>query len=140
MNTIEPTYCSTAASPYAVVNRSASNTSFADQVGHAATQSSKTPSDKLTSLLADFEELKRRQVEISPRDYLAATLPLQEQISTERLNTGENLDVFGVRFEGRVYKLAGKLHDPGSLEFVKSETVDLPSLVTPRQSGVDIKI
>jgi len=140
MSTIEPTYCFTAASPYAVVNRLASDTSFADQLEQATSRSSQTPSDRLTSLLADLEELKRRQVTMSPGDYLAAALPLQEQISTERLNAGEDLDVFGVRFEGQVYKLAGKLYDPGSLEFVKGEAVDLPGLVTPRQSGADIKV
>lgn len=138
MTTIDPIFYSSTASRSAGVNRPASTTGFADQMAQAATETNEAQSDEPADSLAELKELKRQQVNMSPRDYLSARLALQETISAERLEAGEDFDVFGVRFEGRVFSLAGNLHGPGSLESAKlsdGEADNLPSYRLARPIG-----
>ncbi|MGK9051252.1 hypothetical protein [Xaviernesmea oryzae] len=117
---------------YAEVNRKNSNTGFADQMGQPTTSSSQTQSDKLTSLLAEADALQKKQVHMSNRDYLLANFTLQEQIAAERLKAGEDLNTFRVQFEGRVFNLAGKMLDLGSLESAKVSNAGMVQPAKPR--------
>ncbi|PIP00585.1 hypothetical protein [Pleomorphomonas carboxyditropha] len=148
MNTIGSTSYFTFDNRYSAVNRPESPTDFANQLGSETASTTKPEADKLTSLLAQLEELKKHQLNMSINDYLLANFTLKEQISTERLNAGEDLDHFGVNFEGRTFKLAGKVFGPDSLGFAKipdSGTLHLEPGNTVRSyleqgAGVDIKI
>src|SRR5262245_51551703 len=108
MTTIGSTSSFTSAGRSTSGARPASGASFADQMASGAAAPDNAPSDKLEDLLSQLEELRKQQRSMSNSEYLSAKLSLQEQISTERLNAGEDLDVIGMRFEGRVYQLAGK--------------------------------
>ncbi|MGX5736422.1 hypothetical protein [Bosea thiooxidans] len=132
MTTIGSTPYFTAASRPASVARPASGGGFADQTASEATASSKAPSDKLTDLLSQLEQLRNRQLQMSNSEYLSAKLSLQEQISTERLNAGEDLDVIGMRFEGQVYQLAGKKLDLASLKIAGPSQI---AMVQPAAIG-----
>ncbi|MFC3074009.1 hypothetical protein [Shinella pollutisoli] len=123
--------------------------SGSDLAGQETASLTKPRPDKLASLLAELKELQGQQMKMSNKDYLFASLSLKEQISTERLNAGEDLDVIGVRFEGRVFNLAGKVFGPGSLDAARipdSEMVQLArpgdklrSYLAQQQAGIDIQ-
>jgi len=141
MTTIGSTSYFTSASRSASVPRPASGTGFADQMASEATASSSAPSDKLTDLLSQLEELRKQQLSMSNSEYLSAKLSLQEQISTEWLNAGEDLDVMGVQFEGRVYQLAGKRLDLASLKIAKLPQADMvqPATVEDFQGSAKLR-
>lgn len=107
------------------VDRSRSNTAFTDEVGSEAPLAAKPQSEKLSKLLADLEDLKDQELKMPISEYLFARFTLQEQISTERLNAGEDLDVIGIRFEGRVFQIAGKRLDKSLLEIIKAPEVEM---------------
>ncbi|KPH77376.1 hypothetical protein [Bosea vaviloviae] len=149
MTTIGSTSYSAVTSRYAAVERSQSST-FADQIGQETASTTGPQSGKLATLSAELKELQRQQVNMSNRDYLLANLTLKEQVSTERLNAGEGLDVIGVRFEGRIFNLAGKAFGPRSLDFAKISYSDMVQLVEPEdklggnlaqhQTSIDIQL
>lgn len=137
MTTIGSTPYSAVTNRYAAVERSKTSSDSTKQIGPEAASTTKPQqSDKLATLMAELKELKKQQVNMSNRDYLFASLTLEEQISTERLNAGEDLDVLGVRFEGRVFNLAGKVFDPESFKFTKIAD----SGFAHRLTGVDIQV
>jgi|GEM_PF-4019436 len=93
--------------------------------------------DRLKALMDRLDALKRQQVNMSNHDYLMGSLSLKEEISTERLNAGENLDTFSVEFGGRVFNLAGKVSGPGSLEFARVSDAAEGGI---RYRGIDIRV
>lgn len=150
MTSIGPTSYFAVMNRTAAPERSPSNTGFADRLGQAAASTTQPPSDKLSALKAELEQLKSRQAGMSNRDYRFANFTLLEKIATERLNAGEDLDVIGVQFEGRVFKVAGTLISMESLQPTKIPDVELAKLqkldtsqrgyAAPRPTGVDILV
>lgn len=94
-------------------------------------------SEPLAELYADLKELKQ-QANLTPKDYLLSSLTLKEKISSERLSAGEKLDVFGVHFEGRDFKLAGRLYGPGTLKPVQDSVNGLSDKLDPKAT-LDIR-
>ena len=113
----------------------------------------KAESDKLADLLVQRKELQQQQVKMTIRDYIVAMFTLGEQIATEGLNEGEELERVGVRFEGRIYNLAfgkrldvtalaKKTPDEGMRPLYRPEELgseDSRSRLMRSQSRVDIK-
>ncbi|MEH2513567.1 hypothetical protein V1291_004921 [Nitrobacteraceae bacterium AZCC 1564] len=73
-------------------------------------------SSRLTELLAQAAALQKQQVSMSIKDYGLAKYGLEEQIATERLKAGEQLDTYKLQFEGQVFNLAGKMYGPDVLK------------------------
>ncbi|MBS1167448.1 MAG: hypothetical protein H6R00_3473 [Proteobacteria bacterium] len=134
MTTIDSSIYTMSANRYAVMKGPDSLPDFADQVKQEATSTTKPESDKLPSMLAELEELDKHQLSMSISEYLSASFAIKDRISTERLSAGEDLDVIGVRFEGRTYKLAGKVFGPGFLKLVKTPYNDRIQFVNPEST------
>lgn len=116
---------------YAGTDRSPASTSVADQTSQTTTQSSNGTSDKLASLLAQAQSLSQRQAQLSPTEYLNAKFTLAEQISAERLKSGEDLDQFSVRVGDRVFDLAGKMYGPETLQGAKVSDIPMVQAAKP---------
>ena len=111
MTTIGPATGFPPIQPFANVDRRETRAGFDEQLARANAPTSdastaQAQSPRLESLLSDLKDLKSRQLEMSIKEYLSASFALKEQISTERLNAGEDLDTVGVRFNGQNYRLA----------------------------------
>jgi hypothetical protein len=114
-------------------DRTAQGTGFGDeQGGKAATPpDTRQQSQKLEGLQAQLEALKKRELSMPISDYLTAKFTLQEQITTERLNAGEKLDVLGVEFNGRVFQIGGKRLDVQLLKEVEPSELTMVSVAKP---------
>lgn len=116
---------------YTGLNRASSGGELPEGAGQAAAQPGTAQSDKLAKLQADLEALKSRQARMSPGEYLVASFTLQEQIATERLNAGEDLDRIRIQFEGRIFNLAGKRLDLSDLKATKVSGIEMVRPVQP---------
>ncbi len=101
----------------------ASDGGFSAEVAAAGDNSSET----LQALRGELTELKRNQLQMSNAEYLTAKFTIEEQIATERLNAGEDLDQINVRFKGRIFHLAGKIFSAASLQAAQIDEADLPA-------------
>lgn len=99
-----------------------------------------TKSDEISRLTDQLNSLKQRQSGMSPKDYLTAVLSLKEQIATGQLQSGADLDVMNIKFEGRTYQLAGKVSGPHTLKAINLQIENQPRLATERTNGFDIRV
>ncbi|MFN3523586.1 MAG: hypothetical protein ACK4YQ_15170 [Phenylobacterium sp.] len=97
----------------------------------AGGQSGATPPGRLQALQAELAELESRQSSLPVRDFLHASFTLKEQITTERVAAGEDLDVIGVQFAGQVYRLGGRFLG-GLSELAETGEVRTVQLARPR--------
>ncbi|MDR6821036.1 hypothetical protein J2X76_006236 [Neorhizobium sp. 2083] len=88
-------------------------------------------SEKLEGLQTELEALKKRELCMPISDYLVAKFTLQEQITTEKLNAGEKLDVLGIEFNGRVFQIGGKRLDVSLLKKVESSGLEMVQVAKP---------
>lgn len=132
MTTIGTTPSFSAVQRYNGADRSAVRSDFTDQM-EQATASRGEPATRLAELRAEAEALKKRQLQMSNTDYLLAKFTLDEKIGAERLNAGEELDTFRVRFEGRIFNLAGKMYDSGMLKQAEISQVGMVPVATPKE-------
>ncbi|SNY93130.1 hypothetical protein SAMN04515647_3409 [Cohaesibacter sp. ES.047] len=119
MSTIGSSYNFVTLSTFNNSKQSASETRFDSSPKQAEEAVGPKGSEHLSELMTDLKDLKQQQVHMSPREYLSASLTLKEQISSERIKAGEQLDVFDVQFEGQIFQLAGKIYGPETLNAIK---------------------
>lgn len=86
---------------------SGTGSDFAAQYDSMAAQPDEGNADRIDELQAELDELESRQLELSNRDYLFAKFTLLDQMATEKLQSGEDIDTLGIRFEGQVFHIAG---------------------------------
>ncbi|CDZ67970.1 Hypothetical protein NGAL_HAMBI2605_62530 [Neorhizobium galegae bv. orientalis] len=131
MTTIQSMSISATAGRYAARERSSPDAVFNHENAGEAVSAAKLPSDKLKGLQEDLEALKKEQLNMPISDYLVAKFTLLEQITTEKLNAGEKLDVLGWQIEGRVFQIGGKRLDPGLLKTAELPSLEMAKVVKP---------
>lgn len=82
---------------------------FAAQYEAVADQSDDSHADRIDQLQTELDALQDRQFSMSNRDYILAQFTLLDQLATERLQAGEDIETLGFRFEGQIFNIAGKI-------------------------------
>lgn len=114
MNPIDSSTRTVSIDHYKVTKASESTSSFSDRITHEEPSTPTPGQSNLSDLLSDLDGLHKKMMTMSITEYLRATLTLEEKIYSQRLDLGEDLDKFGVNFEGRTYNIGGKVYSPGS--------------------------
>lgn len=100
-------------------DRPVSNAAFGNHLDQQAAQPGEAQGDRLSELTAQLEELKTRELRMPIHDYLMAKFSLQDQITTERIKAGEDLETMGIDFGGQKFVIAAKRLDPALLKSVQ---------------------
>lgn len=135
MTTIQSMSSTATAHRYGVRDRTAPEAGFRNEDGGKADTSLKPQqkSEKLEGLQTELEALKKRELSMPISDYLVAKFTLQEQITTEKLNAGEKLDVLGIEFNGRVFQIGGKRLDVSLLKKVDPSGLEMVQVAKPEE-------
>lgn len=148
MNPIDSSARAGSIDHYKATKVSESVSSFPDKIAQEDSSKSALSQSTLDDLLSDLEDLHKNMTTMSIPEYLRATLTLTEKISFQRLNLGEDLDKFGINFDGRTYNIAGKVYGPGSstipiISGGQKYTLALPregsESITNQQTGIDVR-
>jgi TolA-binding protein len=114
----------------------ASNAAFGSYMDQQAARTEPSHAERISDLQEQLDALEKRQLRMSINDYLTAKFTLQDQMTTERLEAGEDLETMGIRFNDHVFTIAAKRLDPDLLKSVQLPDEVMARLSKPKGSTV----
>lgn len=148
MNPIDSSTRTVSIDHYKATKVSESTSGFSDKITQEESSTLTPGQSNLSDLLGELDGLHKNMMAMSITEYLRATFTLEEKIYFQRLDLGEDLDKFGVNFEGRTYNIGGKVYGPGSwtipiISGGQKYTIALPEDgsegITNQQTGIDVR-
>ncbi len=88
----------------------------------------------------DSRSFAESHAHLSASGYVFAKLAFSEQTSAERLAAGEASEVFSVRFQNRVFEIAGKRLDRSQLEVSNNPELKVTIAQEKGPSRLDIEV